>query len=107
MEWLGLVCLGLILCCSSSGSSKIKKLERKIKKLNRREEKSEMSKLISGLVGKRCHIISANELAAKITADVIDADDEWVKLKITDKKNNIKTKIIRIDSINEIELAEE
>lgn len=66
-----------------------------------------MSRLISGLIGKKCNIITMNELGAKITADVIETDDEWVKLKVTDKKNNIKTRIIRIDSINEIELTEE
>ncbi len=36
--------------------------------------------------------------------NVIDVDDEWIKISYSDKKKVEKTKIIRIDTIESIEL---
>lgn len=102
MEWLGLVCLGLILCYSSY-PGKVKRLEHKVKLLSRGKE-NKIMKLIKELVGKKCIVVCDDALETKITADVLDADDEWVKIRFSDKKNNTKTQIIRIDSIKSIEL---
>lgn len=104
MESIGLVCLALILCYSAY-PSRVRKLEHKINKLKSGGEKSEMSKLISELVGKRCTITSENELT-QIKGEVTDVDGDWVKIVIYYKKGNTKTKIIRIDSIKEIEINE-
>lgn len=65
-----------------------------------------MVKLIQELVGKKCIIIYDDALETKITADVLDADDEWVKIRYTNKKNNTITKIIRIESVNSVELLD-
>ena len=35
---------------------------------------------------------------------VVDVDEEWVKLSMTDKKGQTKTKLIRIENIRSIEL---
>ena len=35
---------------------------------------------------------------------VVDMDEEWVKLSMTDKKGQTKTKLIRIEDIRSIEL---
>ena len=35
---------------------------------------------------------------------VVDVDEEWVKLSMTDKKGQPKTKLIRIEDIRSIEL---
>ena len=35
---------------------------------------------------------------------VVDVDEEWVKLSMTDKKGQTKTKLIRIEDIRSIEL---
>ena len=42
-----------------------------------------------------------------IKCAVPDADDEWLKLTYADGKNSGKTKILRIDSIDNIELIDE
>lgn len=70
-----------------------------------------MSKIISDLTGKKCLIEFDEEplsmsMSAKITADILEVDEEWVKLRFMAKKGGIKTKIIRIDSIKSIELSE-
>lgn len=104
MEWLGLVCLGLILCYSSY-PEKVRKLEHKVKLISRDKE-SKVMKLIQDLVGKKCIIVCDDAFETKLTADVLDADDEWVKIIFTDKKGKTKTQIIRIDSVKSVELLE-
>ena len=37
---------------------------------------------------------------------ILDADDEWMKICYTDKKNKQVTKLLRIEAIDEIEIEE-
>lgn len=70
-----------------------------------------MSKIINEVVGKTCKIKTEDALglvgSPDIICTVLDADDEWIKFTYTDKKNVSKTKISRIDSIDNIELINE
>ena len=111
MEWAGLVALALILCYSSY-PNKVKQLQKKIKKLERKQRgENDMSKLICELVGKKCKIKSDDvlQLAGKtdLTCLVLGTDDEWIKVSYTDKKNNQITKLFRIENIDDIEIIEE
>ena len=67
-----------------------------------------MSKLINELIGQECLIKSEEALFdmgnIQMKCYIIDVDDEWIKIRFTDKKKIEKTKIIRIDSIENIEL---
>ena len=111
LEWIGWVCLIIILCYSSY-PDKVKKLEKKVKLLERNEKGDfEMSKIISSLVGEKCRIKS-NELfsfsgSLDVIANVLDVDDEWIKISYVDKKGNTKVSILRIESIDNIELISE
>ncbi len=42
----------------------------------------------------------------EVTCFVLDVDDEWVKIRYTDKKKKQVIKIVRIESINEVEILE-
>ncbi len=111
MEWIGLVALGILLCYSSY-PGKVKRLEAKVKRLERKQKgESMMSKLICELVNKECRIESDEFLQmagnAEIRCLVLDSDDEWIKVRFTDKKNNQITKLLRIEHIDEIEIIEE
>ena len=107
MEWIGFIALVLILCYSSY-PGKVKKLERKVKLLERKlRGENEMSNLIKALVNKECVIMLEEEFSQIIKGTVLDVDDEWVKIIIKDKKGNIKTKLIRIDGIKNIEILSE
>lgn len=70
-----------------------------------------MSKMINELVGKSCIIKTDDAIAlvgsAELACTVLDADDEWIKLTYTEKKNHTKTKIMRIDSIDSVEMIAE
>ena len=77
-------------------------LERKVKKLERNVNGgSKMSGIIKDLIGKECTIDGDGFFSTRCT--VLDADDEWVKLIVHEKKKDL-TKIIRIDNIDSITL---
>ncbi len=77
-------------------------LERKFKKLERNVNGgSKMSGIIKDLIGMECTIDGDGFFSTRCT--VLDADDEWVKLIVHEKKKDL-TKIIRIDNIDSITL---
>ena len=111
MEWIGWVSLILIVCYSSY-PDKVKKLEKKVKILERNEKEDyKMSKIISSLVGEKCRIKSNEAFSFNgsldVVANVLDVDDEWVKISFVDKKGNAKVQILRVESIDNIELISE
>lgn len=77
-------------------------LERKVKKLERNVNGgSKMSGIIKDLIGMECTIDGDGFFSTRCT--ILDADDEWVKLIVHEKKKDL-TKIIRIDNIDSITL---
>ncbi len=107
MEWVGWLSF-IIMLFYSSYPGKVKKLESKVKNLERKQKgENTMSKIIHELVGKTCKITTNGDSIFDIDTDIIctvlDVDDEWIKFTYTDKKNNVKTQILRIDCIDNIE----
>lgn len=108
MIWVCFICIILY----SSYPGKIKKLENKVKKLERNQRGDcEMSNIITSLIGKECKIRTEEALLfggnVEVNFSVLDADDEWIKLSYIDKKDGKKIRVIRIDSISNIELISE
>lgn len=70
-----------------------------------------MSKLIASLVGKTCKLKTEEALllsgGTELTCQIIDADEEWVQFTYTDKKAGQKNRMLRIDTIESIEIIEE
>lgn len=109
MEVFGLLAFILVLSYSSK-INKINKLEEKIKLLKRNDKGiNDMTKLISDLKGQNC-IITCEELnlftgkKVRIECEICDVDNEWAMVSFVDKKGVPKTKIIRLESIYDIEL---
>lgn len=108
LEWMGWFVFIIVLCYASY-PGRVRKLESKVKKLQIKEKGDKsMSKIINELVGKRCKI-ETEELVINdnFNCTVLECDDEWIKISYTDKKNNVITKILRIDNIDSIELKSE
>lgn len=111
MNWMIWVCFIFIMFYSSY-PGKVRKLENRVKKIERNEKRNEkggdvMSNIIKSLIGKECKIrIDEDFLVGNIIENclVIDADEEWIKLSYKDKKGCTKIKIIRIDLISNIEM---
>lgn len=111
MEWMGFVCL-IILIGYSSYPGKVKRLEKQVKKLERMQNGgTAMSKLISSPVGRTCKLKTEEALllsgGTELVCQITDADDEWVQFTYTDKKAGQKTRLMRIDGIDSIEVLED
>ncbi|WP_346874245.1 hypothetical protein [Clostridium sp. UBA5988] len=108
LEYFGLIAFVLVL--SQMGySSKIKKLEGELKNLKRKIKGEEaLSKLLKDLIGVKCIIDCDGAVVftgkSEMECEVLDVDDEWVKITYKDKKDVTKTNIIRIESIDNIEI---
>lgn len=90
MEWFGIVAL-LLLLCYSAYPGKVKRLETKVKRLEKKQRGvAYMSKLINDLVEKQCIIRSEFIFSfagkTELSCKIIDADDEWIKICYTEKK---------------------
>ena len=83
-------------------TQKVKKLENKIKKLERKEKgNTEMSRLLKELIGRTPVIVG--QLFGTDNWEVVDVDEEWVKLRRVDKKGKEKFKLQRIEDIQTVE----
>ncbi|NLP28618.1 MAG: hypothetical protein GX370_07620 [Clostridia bacterium] len=69
-----------------------------------------MSKLINELKGHKCKITFSDVTSFleddKKVYEIIDVDDEWVKVAFIDKKAVEKKVIVRIEVIDRIELVD-
>ena len=101
MMWVVVFILFLIFFYSNN-SEKIKKLEKKIKKLERKEKGNiDMSRLLQEMIGKK-PIITGVYIGPD-NWEVVDVDEEWVKLRSVDKKGKEKFKLQRIEDIQTVE----
>lgn len=109
MEYFGVFAFILMLAYSSY-PGKVKRLEAKIKKMEKKQKgENVMSKLINELVGKQCRIKPDEEIElvdSWIQCDVLDVDDEWIKIRYEDKKKGVVTRLLRIENIGEVEVLE-
>lgn len=101
MEWFGIAAL-LLLLCYSAYPGKVKRLETKVKRLEKKQRGvAYMSKLINDLVGKQCIIRSEFIFSfagkTELSCKIIDADDEWIKICYTEKKDKRVVKLVRIE----------
>ncbi|HFI0999717.1 TPA: hypothetical protein ACKBRE_001210 [Streptococcus pneumoniae] len=86
----------------SNNSKKIKKLEKKIKRLERKEKgNAEMSRLLQEMIGKE-PIITGVYIGPD-NWEVVDVDEEWVKLRSVDNTGKEKFKLQRIEDIQTVE----
>lgn len=110
MEWagyFGYAAFVIMMCFLLPDHEKVKKLERRVK-ISERKQKGEdgMSKIIGNLVNAECKMkVSLDgELAKVLTCTVLDADEEWVKIRYQNKKQEEVVKIIRIENVLEVDL---
>ena len=81
---------------------KVKKLENKIKRIEQKEKgNAEMSRLLKELIGRTPVIVG--QVFGTDNWEVVDVDEEWVKLRRVDKKGKEKFKLQRIEDIQTIQ----
>ena len=83
-------------------SQKVKKLENKIKRIEQKEKgNTDMSRLLKELIGRTPVIVG--QVFGTDNWEVVDVDEEWVKLRRVDKKGKEKFKLQRIEEIQTIQ----
>ena len=83
-------------------SQKVKKLENKIKRIEQKQKGNiEMSRLLQELIGKNPTIVG--QVFGTSLWEVVDVDEEWVKLRHVDKNGKEKFKLQRIEDIQTVE----
>ena len=79
--------------------------EKKIKRLNKREKQvkgnQDMSRLLEELKGQTA-TVTLNGFGTKY--EIMDIDEDWVKLSRENKKKDKETKLVRIEDIQGIQL---
>ena len=85
-----------------SQSQKIKRLEKRLKVIERKEKGStDMSRLLKELIGRTPVI--AGQVFGTDNWEVVDMDEDWVKLRRVDKKGKEKFKLQRIEDIQTVQ----
>ena len=83
-------------------SQKVKKLENKIKRIEQKQKgNKEMSRILKELIGKTPTIVG--QVFGTDNWEVVDVDEEWVKLRRVNKKGKEKFKLQRIEDIQTVE----
>ena len=83
-------------------TQKVKKLENKIKRIEQKEKgNTDMSRLLKEMIGRTPVIVG--QLFGTDNWEVVDVDEEWVKLRRVNKKGKEKFKLQRIEDIQTVE----
>ena len=83
-------------------TQKVKKLENKIKRIEQKEKgNTDMSRLLKEMIGRTPVIVG--QLFGTDNWEVVDVDEEWVKLRRVNKKGKEKFKLQRIEDIQAVE----
>ena len=81
---------------------RVKKLENKIKRIEQKEKgNTDMSRLLKEMIGRTPVIVG--QLFGTDNWEVVDVDEEWIKLRRVDKKGKEKFKLQRIEDIQTIQ----
>ena len=101
--WFLLPMTFMVFIFGIDSSNKLKRMQGRIKSLERKRKGNKTkSQFLKEMIGKKPTIMS--ESIGTNNWLVVDVDEEWVKLSMTDKKGQTKTKLIRIEDIRSIEL---
>ena len=86
----------------ASSEKKIKKLNKRIKRLEKQVKgNQEMSRLLEELKGQTA-TVTVDGFGTKY--EIMDIDEDWVKLSRVNNKQQSETKLVRIEDIQGIQL---
>ena len=86
----------------ASSEKKIKRLNKRIKRLEKQVKgNQEMSRLLEELKGQTVNV-TVNGFGT--TWEIVDFDEDWVKLTRVNNKQQRETKLVRIEDIQDVQL---
>ena len=91
----------LVIIYASSGK-KIKRLNKRIRRLEKQVKgNQDMSRLLEELKGQTVTVLVSG---VGFEYEILDIDEDWVKLSCENKKKEKETKLVRIEDIQGIQL---
>lgn len=63
-----------------------------------------MSNILTDIVGCTCSIITKDDYMGQLEGEVLAVDDAWIKVRHTDRRGNPNLRILRIETITQIEV---
>lgn len=102
MNILWIIFIPFLVIFYTSSEKKIKRLNKRIKKLEKQlKGNQDMSRLLEELKGQTA-TVTVNGFETKY--EIMDIDEDWVKLSRENRKKEKETKLVRIEDIQGIQL---
>lgn len=102
MKYIWLSFIPLLFLIYTGSEKKIKRLNRRIRRLEKQLKGSqEMSRLLEELKGQTVKV-TVNGFGT--TWEIVDFDEDWVKLSRETNKQQRETKLVRIEDIQGVQL---
>ncbi|SQF75641.1 hypothetical protein [Streptococcus salivarius] len=102
MNTLWIIFIPFLVIFYTSLEKKIKRLNKRIKRLEKQVKgNQDMSRLLEELKGQTA-TVTVNGFGIKY--EILDIDEDWVKLSRENKKKDKETKLVRIEDIQGIQL---
>ena len=97
-----IIFIPFLLIFYASSEKKIKRLNKRIRRLEKQlKGNQDMSRLLEELKGQTV-IVTVNGFGTEY--EIIDIDEDWVKLSRETNKQQRETKLVRIEDIQDIQL---
>ena len=102
MEFIWLSFIPLLFLIYTGSEKKIKRLNKRIKGLEKQVKgNKEMSRLLEELKGQTATVLVSG---VGFEYEILDIDEDWVKLTRVNNKQQRETKLVRIEDIQGIQL---
>lgn len=102
MNTLWIIFIPFLVIFYTSLEKKIKRLNKRIKRLEKQlKGNQDMSRLLEELKGQTV-MVTVNGFGTKY--EIMDIDEDWVKLSRENRKKDKETKLVRIEDIQGIQL---
>ena len=102
MEAIWILFIPFMVIFYASSEKKIKRLNKRIKRLEKQVKgNQDMSRLLEELKGQTV-TITVNGFGTEY--EIIDIDEDWVKLTRVNNKQQSETKLVRIEDIQGVQL---
>ena len=103
MEAIWILFIPFMVIFYASSEKKIKRLNKRIRRLEKQVKgNQDMSRLLEELKGQTVKVTVNDGFGTEY--EIIDIDEDWVKLSRENKKKEKETKLVRIEDIQGIQL---
>ena len=102
MEAIWILFIPFLVIFYTSSEKKIKRLNKRIKRLEKQVKgNQDMSRLLEELKGQTA-TVTVNGFGTEY--EIVDIDEDWVKLTRVNNKQQSETKLVRIEDIQGVQL---